>query len=94
MEELLKQLQDKHGISLEQGSSILTTISNYLKEKFPMLAGAIDNFIPAQQGTGVTPVGENTADSLLDKISDFIPGDTGEKFESFAKEKLGGILGK
>lgn len=94
MEDLLKQLQEKHGLSFEQGSNILVTISQFLKEKFPMLAGAIDNFLPAQ-GASEGPIGDaNSAGSFLDKISDFIPGSTGEKIEEFAKDKLGGMLGK
>ncbi len=92
MEELLKQLQEKHGLSADQSSGILSTITSFLKEKFPMLEGAISNFFP--QGAQNKP-GTSTSDgSLLDKISDFIPGSTGEKIEEFAKDKLGGILGK
>lgn len=95
MEELIKQLQEKHGLSLDQSSSILTTISNFLKEKFPMMAGAIDNFLPGHQETpGASTTGTPNEGSLLDKISDFIPGTAGEKIEEFAKDKLGGILGK
>ncbi|HWH61998.1 MAG TPA: hypothetical protein VNS50_01920, partial [Ginsengibacter sp.] len=51
---------------------------------------------------GVTPADVNSAktnasnqgDNLLDKISDFILGETGEEIEAFAKEKLGGFFGE
>lgn len=69
-----------------------------------MVEGAIDNLF--QSGTtpssGTTPadVQATVANSskqnqdILDRISDFIPGATGEKIEDFAKEKLGGIFGE
>lgn len=94
MEELLKQLQDKHGLSADQSSGILSTITSFLKEKFPMLEGAISNFFPEHGSSGTQQSTGAASGSLLDKISDFIPGDTGEKIEEFAKDKLGGILGK
>lgn len=103
MEELIQKLQNIHGLSAEQSQGILGTISSYIKEKFPMVGGAIDNLFPP----GTTPAPGTTAagaqataanapsgsGDILDKISDFIPGSTGEKIEEFAKEKLGGIFG-
>ena len=102
MEELIQKLQDIHGLSAEQSHGILNTIAGYLKEKFPMVGGAIDNLF--QSGTtpsaGTTPAdvqstAANPAQSsdFMDKISSFIPGETGEKLETFAKDKLGGFFG-
>ncbi|MEO6705254.1 MAG: hypothetical protein ABIN04_05325 [Ginsengibacter sp.] len=92
MEELIQKLQSVHGLSAEQSRGILNTITGYIKEKFPMVAGAIDNLF---QSGNTTPASGATADSgnVLDKISDFIPGSTGEKIEDFAKDKLGGFFG-
>ncbi len=101
MEELIQKLQSLHGLSAEQSHGILNTITSYIKEKFPMVSGAIDNLF--QSGTtpaapGTTPAGTQASTAsqgsgdLLDKISDFIPGSTGEKIEEFAKEKLGGMF--
>ncbi len=105
MEELIKKLQSIHGLSAEQSHGILNTITGFIKEKFPMVSGAIDNLF--QSGTtpsapGTTPVDAQTNVSnpvhddgdLLDKISDYIPGATGEKIEDFAKDKLGGFFGE
>ncbi len=104
MEELIQKLQAVHGLSAEQSHGILNTITSFVKEKFPMVAGAIDNIFQS----GTTPVAPNTTlanaesaatnsqsgdGSFLDKISDFIPGSTGEKMEEFAKDKLGGLFG-
>ena len=98
MEELLQKLQSIHGLSAEQAQGVLGTIIGYIKEKFPMVAGAIDNFFP--QGTAPAAgasatAGEATQGSggFLDKISDMIPGGAGEKLEQLAKDKLGGFFG-
>lgn len=102
MEELIQKLQSLHGLSADQSHGILNTIVTYVKEKFPMVGGAIDNIFPTGGGASapVTPANtQATANnpvqdggSFLDKISDFIPGATGEKIESFAKDKLGGYF--
>lgn len=100
MEELIQKLQSVHGLSAEQSHGILGTIAGYIKEKFPMVAGAIDNILPtgAATSSAESQARTNTASqdsgSLLDKISDYIPGSTGEKIEEFAKDKLGGLFGK
>ncbi|KAA9041568.1 hypothetical protein FW778_05975 [Ginsengibacter hankyongi] len=98
MEELIQKLQSIHGLTAEQSHSILGTIAGYIKEKFPMVAGAIDNIIPTGNATTANTQATSTATTqdsgdLLDKISDFIPGATGEKIEEFAKDKLGGFFG-
>jgi hypothetical protein len=102
MEELIQKLQSVHGLSAEQSHGILNTITGYIKEKFPMVAGAVDNLF--QSGTTPEAPGTSPADvqataanpedsgNVFDKISDFIPGTTGEKMEEFAKEKLGGFF--
>ena len=103
MEELIQKLQNVHGLSADQSHGILNTIAGYLKEKFPMVGGAIDNLFQS----GTTPTGPGTtpedvqstvanpaqSNDLLDKISNFIPGETGEKLETFAKDKLSGFFG-
>ncbi len=107
MEELLQRLQSIHGLSADQSSGILNTITGYIKEKFPMVGGALDSFLP----TGSTPANTqvtatNAAPAsitdaapaqgggdILDKISGMIPGGAGEKLEQFAKDKLGGLFG-
>jgi hypothetical protein len=103
MQELLDKLKNIHGLSTEQSHGILNTIKEYIKEKFPMVGGAIDNLFPDNnvpaEGTtttgdlGATDAPTAKGGSFLDKISDFIPGETGEKAEQFAKDKLGGMFG-
>jgi hypothetical protein len=102
MEDLIKRLQNNHGLTAEQSYGVLNTIASFIKEKFPMVGGAIDNLFqsgttPSAPGTTPADVQATTANpannDFLDKISDFIPGATGENIEEFAKEKLGGFFG-
>jgi hypothetical protein len=103
MKELIQKLQNVHGLSAEQSEGILNTIAGYIKEKFPMVGGAVDQIFqsgttPSEAGTTPGEVQSTTANpaannDFLDRISDFVPGATGEKIEEFAKEKLGGFFG-
>ena len=43
MQELIDRLTQNAGISAEQAAKALETIKDYVKEKFPMLGGAVDN---------------------------------------------------
>jgi hypothetical protein len=87
MEELIQRLQNLHGLTPEQSHGILNTITNYVKEKFPMVGGAIDNLF--QSGTtpsspGTTPTDANSATTA---------GTSGQSIEDFAKDKLGSFFG-
>lgn len=43
MQELITRLTENAGISAEQAAKSIETIKEFVKEKFPMLGGAIDN---------------------------------------------------
>lgn len=99
MQELITRLTEKAGISADQAGKAIDTIKDFVKEKFPMMAGAVDNLFAAAPETiaAATPVAIPVATAivdpaapaanttLLDKISDVIPGATGQKVEDFAK---------
>lgn len=75
MDELIQRLQKNHGLSAEQSYGVLNTITDYVKEKFPMVGGAVDNLFQSgttPSGPGTTPedVNSNVAnrDDLLDKL--------------------------
>ncbi|MBA2249687.1 MAG: hypothetical protein H0W12_05800 [Chitinophagaceae bacterium] len=104
MKELIEKLQNDHGLSTEQSHGILNTITEFIKEKFPMAGGMIDSLFSHENTTtqntntsagdaGTTEGPATKGGSFLDKISDFIPGQMGEKTEEFAKDKLGGMFG-
>ena len=50
MEELINRLTANAGITAEQAIKALETIKDFVKEKFPMLGGAVDNMF-ASSGT-------------------------------------------
>lgn len=92
MQELIDQLTQKAGLSTDQATKAIATIKDFVKDKFPMMAGAVDNLLGASTETAAAANAEVKADqsksdgsSFLDKISDFIPGSAGEKVEEFAK---------
>ena len=96
LQELIQKLQDTHGLTAEQSHGILSTVTGFIKEKFPMLSGAVDNMFGSNSVTNQataattstttqTTTTVTTEQSLMDKISDVIPGETGEKVEEFAK---------
>ncbi len=43
MQELINKLVQNAGINEEQAKKALETIKDFVKEKFPMLGGAVDN---------------------------------------------------
>jgi hypothetical protein len=87
MQELIDQLTQKAGLSTDQANKAIATIKDFVKEKFPMMAGAVDNLLGTSTESAATATTEAPREesSFLDKISDFIPGDIGEKTEEFAK---------
>jgi hypothetical protein len=118
MQELINRLTEKAGINADQAAKAIVTIKDFAKEKFPMMAGAVDNLFASEGGetmAAASPVAEapkveeaaKEESSILDKISDVIPGQAGEKVENFvkgaadkaedlfdaAKEKLSGLFG-
>ena len=110
MQELINRLTKETGISADQANKSLETIKNFIKEKFPMLGGAVDNMFAASTenlSAVAAPAAEKKEESIMDKISDVIPGETGEKIEAFAKnaadkaedvfdsvkDKISGMLG-
>lgn len=87
MQELINRLTAEAGISADQATKALDTIKNFVKEKFPMLGGAVDNMFAAspESVAAAAKPEEKKEESMMDKISDVIPGQAGEKVEEFAK---------
>ena len=97
MQELITRLTTKAGLSTEQATKAIETIKDFVKEKFPMMSGAIDNLLPGDSTATTTgafpqaptdptvPTAEGHS-SIMDKISDIIPGETGQKVEDYAKK--------
>lgn len=82
MQELIKQLTERAGISDEQAEKVLHTIRDFVKEKFPMMAGAVDNLLGpdtnAAAASAASPGASTEAEGFMD----------------VAKNKLGGFFGE
>jgi hypothetical protein len=86
MQELVNQLKEKVGITEEQAVKAVEAVKDFVKEKFPMMAGAVDNLLGEYVHAAATaPTPAASGESVLDKISDVIPGEAGQKVEDFAK---------
>ncbi len=91
MHDLINRLKEKAGITETQAIASITELKEYVKEKFPMIAGAVDNLLNVQPtetaaASATEPAAVTTESaSILDKISDVFPGETGQKVEDFAK---------
>ncbi len=80
MKELISRLTEKAGVSEEQAHKTIEAIKDFVKEKFPMMAGAVDNLFASQDdGDHDTSAPPIPSPSMMDKISDAIPGDTAGK---------------
>jgi hypothetical protein len=56
MEDLIQRLQTEAGLTQDQAAKSLEVIMNYVKEKFPMFGGAINNlFDSAEKDDDVMP---------------------------------------
>lgn len=50
MNDLVERLKNDAGLTDEQAAKALETIKDFVKEKFPVLAGAVDNLLgPAEK---------------------------------------------
>ncbi|HEX3024248.1 MAG TPA: hypothetical protein VHP12_03470 [Chitinophagaceae bacterium] len=47
MNELIERLTKEAGLTPDQAKKAVETIANFVKEKFPMLGGAVDNIFGA-----------------------------------------------
>lgn len=48
MQELIEKLVQT-GLTEEQAKKAVNTVAEYVKEKFPMISGAVDQIFPSQQ---------------------------------------------
>ena len=51
MQELINLLTEKAGITPEQAAISIETIKDFVKDKFPMLGGAVDKMFEGQAGS-------------------------------------------
>jgi hypothetical protein len=62
MDELIKRITEKTGISEDQARSAVTTVTGFLKEKLPApIAGQIDNVLSGAGGGMTNKLGDAAA---------------------------------
>lgn len=49
MQELIEKLKSKFNLSDDQCHGVLQTVVSFVKEKFPMAAGVMDNLLPGDK---------------------------------------------
>ena len=82
MQELIDKLKANNGLDDTQAKEVLRTITDFVKDKFPMIGGAVDNMFgssisesPASLTDNFTPKDITNAEQLLkDKQSGFYEG--------------------
>ena len=96
MHELITRISTTAGITTAQAMKAVEAVKDFVKEKFPMMAGAVDNLFASEatatdvDAAPVATVGATAMvpdpsapvvpePTMLDKISDVIPGETGQK---------------
>jgi hypothetical protein len=57
MNEILERLETEANLTPEQAKKAIETIANYVKEKFPMLGGAVDQIFTSG-GSGFAGFGD------------------------------------
>ncbi len=53
MQELIDKIITNTGITAEQSVKALQTVKEYVKEKFPMMAGAVDKLFDTEENKNV-----------------------------------------
>ncbi|UAY52413.1 HU family DNA-binding protein [Ferruginibacter albus] len=80
MQELINHLVEKVGLTQEQANGAIEAVKNFVKEKFPMLEGAVENLFSQQSGgTATDGSSSGIMDNITDKAEDFL-GDLKGKF--------------
>jgi uncharacterized protein (DUF2267 family) len=75
MDDLIKQVSERTGLSEEKAKTAVDTVVNFLKDKLPSpIAGQIDN---ALSGAGSTIA--STGGAVMDKAGDMLGGIFGKK---------------
>ncbi len=92
MHELITKIAEQAGISTQQANTALETVKTYVKEKFPMMVGAVDNLFGASEeipptASEVPPLASEPKSEdhpIIDKINEVLHSDTSHKMEAFA----------
>ena len=87
MQELIDHLKEKVGLTSEQATNAIEAVKDFVKQKFPMLEGAVENMFGNQNQQAGTS-------STSSAASDFVKDATSKAEEAFGnvKDKLTGLF--
>jgi hypothetical protein len=85
MDELIKLVTDKVGISEAQARQAIETVMNFLKDKLP-IADQLDDLLKGVLGSGGGALG-----SIVSTVTDVLDGDNDGKQSGGAGDLLGGM---
>lgn len=69
MQELIRKIQEKYGLSDEQAKGIIDTVAGYVTDRFPMAKGVVDQLFQS----GTTPSSPGTTPSEIQSVTDATP---------------------
>ena len=84
LSELLQKLEGEHGIAPAQGTGILNTITQHIKQQFPVVGEMLDKVLGSQANSTV-----NSSNPLNTSVNE----SSLQQLEDLAKSKLGGLFG-
>lgn len=72
MNDLVKQIVDKTGIPADKAQQVLGVVGNFIKQKFPMIAGQVDSVLGGSSEGGASnnaaPGGSNPLGDIGSKL--------------------------
>lgn len=82
MQELIDHLKEKAGLTAEQADKAIEAVKDFVKQKFPMLEGAIENMLGKKEGeqssSGSSDI-LHKAEDMFDNVKDKVSGLFGDK---------------
>ncbi len=75
MDDLIKQLQEKTGLGVDQIKSVLSGVMDFLGDKLPApIAGQVNKFLGGDGATDAGGEGEGMMDKAKDMLGGFMGG--------------------
>ena len=64
MEELLKSVSEKAGITIDQAKAAVSAVSDYVKDKMPVVGEQVDAFLKGEKTEKITDMAKSLKDKL------------------------------
>ncbi len=64
MEDLLKSVSEKAGITADQAKAAVEAVSDYVKEKLPAIGSQVESFLKGEKGDTIASMAKGLKDKL------------------------------